>query len=108
MGEEMKEKKEKIVEKGRTIDISKRGKPEVLCAFFDKAQKSAKGEHPGNMSLDEARKLIEELTNSSKRLYFGIVHGRYLHIDISGDEMEIDDFEKHNGEEATYKVFQNI
>lgn len=76
------------------IDIKGLDKAAVLKALYGAARPVRLVNFPYDprpMSLDEARKTLKRTTR------FGYLGSRALNVDLSGDELEIDDYDRANG-----------
>lgn len=79
------------------IDISKLDKAEVLAALYNASAPRGLGflqATAGNMSAAEARELLKA------GAYFDYLRGRVMKVDLSGNELREDLFDRDNGRGA--------
>jgi len=80
------------------MDISNLSKPKVLCALFNASTPIGLGAlqyKPAHiMGEFEAGELLKQ------RTYFDYLEGRVMKVDLSGDEMRTDLYNRDNGENA--------
>lgn len=80
-------------------------KEEVLCALYNAAQPLGLGIFqfvPGDMGLEEARKLLNQ------RTYFDYLRGRVMKVDLSGDEgFEERLYDRDNGQGAAQSALDD-
>lgn len=87
------------------INIAKKDKAEVLVALYNPAKKGTRDcmfFDPRDLELEEARKLLE------KSPKFSCLMGRFLEIDLSGDYLDADAYDKINGEGTAAKLIANV
>ena len=74
------------------MDISKLDKAEVLAALYNRAQPQGMGYlhyKPEDMTVDEARKMLDDIEEQGHRPYFDYVHGRVMKVGLGSDEMVV-------------------
>ena len=79
------------------IDISKLDKGDVLATLYNSSKPQGLGFlhfDPTPMTKEEAEELLKEQT------YFDYLKGRVMKIDLSGDELRTDLYDRDNGEGA--------
>lgn len=76
------------------INISDLDKAEVLCALYNQARPLGMGflhYIPGDLSLEEARKLLTQQT------YFDYLKGRVMKVDLRSGALDVRLYERDNG-----------
>ena len=90
------------------IDISKKEKAAVLAALYNAAkprQLSYFNYTPGPMSIEEARKIIEELY---PLIYLDYFRGRCMKINLTGDKVDTWLFDVNNGPGAGEQAIASV
>ena len=94
------------------IDIKGIDKAKLLAALFNNSKQQGMGfmDERGreNMSLVHARSLIKELHKSSYGLYFDYLYGRVLKVDLNGDEMREDLYDRDVGIGEAQRVIDKL
>lgn len=88
-----------------TIDISQYDKADVLRVLYDNAQPQGLGflhYRPGNMSPDEAQQILAQTT------YFDYLAGRVMKVDLSGDTLRVDLYDRDNGQGAAERALATL
>lgn len=87
------------------INISKLDKVEVLMALYDKSRPLGMGflqATPEPLERAEAEELLRQQT------YFDYLRGRVMKIDLSGDDMRVDLYDRDNGEGAAERALAGL
>lgn len=87
------------------IDISKADKPAILAALYNNSRPLGMGMlhfSPEDMTRDEAAKLLESQT------YFDYLKGRVMKIDLRGDELRTELYDRDNGEGAAARAIEPL
>lgn len=90
------------------IDISKMDKVEVLMALYNNAKHQGMGRmgkiHFAHKPLrkDEAEAFLEDQTS------FDYLRGRVMKVDLSGDELSVDLYDRDNGPGAAEKALSDL
>lgn len=87
------------------MNISHLSKAKVLAALYNNSKPLGMGAFhglPGNMSEEEATKLLEDDS------YFDYVYGRVLKVDLSGDELNTSLYNRDLGEGAAERAIASI
>lgn len=90
------------------IDISGLDKAEVLAALFNASKQQGMGflnaEGAKAMSVDDARKCIDVVTDSDGEIYFDYLRGRVMKVELSGDELNPRLYDRDNGQGAAARA----
>lgn len=99
------------------ISIKGIDKAELLAALYNAARPLGMGMLrclPGDMSIEEARKCLgmgddhardfPEFVKGDRKMYFDYLHGRPLKVDLSGDEMSTDLYDRDQGKGAAERI----
>ncbi len=76
------------------IDISKMDKAEILTKLYNNSHPLGMGilhYNPAPMKIEEARDILKNQT------YFDYLNGRIMKIDLSGDKLRTDLYNRDNG-----------
>ena len=87
------------------INISSLDKRELLIALYDNAKIQGMGIFQAKsepLSLEEAEELLK------KHYYFDYLYGRVMKVDLSGDELNPDLYDRDNGDGAVERVIKTI
>jgi hypothetical protein len=87
------------------INISELDKAEVLAALYNASKPLGMGMlqfEPENMTADEARKLLSQHT------YFDYLKGRVMKIDLSGDILNTEMYDRDNGRGAACDALNHL
>jgi hypothetical protein len=90
------------------IDITGLDKAEVLAALYNASRPQGLGVlhyRPGDMSVDDARKLLVPIRG---RFYFDYVGGRPLKVDINERELDVTLYDRNNGDGAAVSALQHL
>lgn len=90
----------KIVKEG-FVDISNKDKAEVLAALYNNSHPLGMGfiqYEPKPMTVDEARKILEETT------YFDYLKGRVMKVSLEGDIVNVSEYNRNNGAAAAETI----
>lgn len=83
----------------------------ILAALYNRAQVQGMGflqYTPEDMSVEEARGIIDHRRLSNQDLYFDYLKGRVMKIDLSGNETDTRLYNRDNGQGAAEKVMADI
>ena len=87
------------------IDISRKNKAEILVALYNASRPLGMGIYdytPIPMTIEEARGYLKKDT------YFHFIKGRILNVDLSGDELDTQKYDRDNGEGAAEKALSIV
>ena len=87
------------------IDLTKYDKAEVLAALYNHAKPQGLGFlhfRPEAMDKTEAAALLKDYT------YFDYVAGRVMKVDLSGDELNPDLYDRDNGQGAAERAISTL
>lgn len=90
------------------MDIRGLDKAEVLAALYNRARVQGLGflhSKPGDMTVEEARKIIEQ---SGRNLYFDYLHGRVMKIDVGGEFLDTVLYDRDNGQGAAEEAILEL
>lgn len=88
------------------IAIKGLDKAMVLMALYQGAKGSG---DPRYLPLADARQLILEHTVlQGGRMYFDALAGRHLHVDLSGDEVDVTKYELWNGRDSASEALRDL
>lgn len=82
----------------REINISEMNKAEVLSRLFNSSRALGMGflqPHAEPMTTEEAQEMLD-----SGQTYFDYVRGRVMKVDLSGDTLRTDLYDRDNGQGA--------
>ena len=85
------------------IDIEGMDKAEILRKLFNASKPQGWGflqNHSEEMTIEEAREIIETGGERKNNLYFDYVRGRVLKVDLSGTELDPRKYDRDNGSGA--------
>jgi hypothetical protein len=92
------------IEMDGMIDIAGLDKAEVLAALFNASKQQGMGffdtSGAGWMSVDDARKCIDVVTDSDGEIYFDYLRGRVMKVELSGDQLNPRLYDRDNGRGA--------
>lgn len=78
-----------------TLNIKNTNKAEVLATLYNSSKVQGMGflqSKDGEMTTEQAQELLDEGTT-----YFDYLHGKVMKIDLSGDELRTDLYDRDNG-----------
>jgi len=84
-----------------TIDISKMNKAEILSKLYNSSKPMGLGFlhfTPEDMTKEEAENLLKETQ------WFDYLKGRVMKIDLNGDDLRVDGYDRDNGEGAAARA----
>lgn len=87
------------------MNIAGMDKAAVLVALYNRAQPQGLGFlhfTPEPMKIEEAREIV------SKYKYFDYLKGRVMKVDIGGDELRTDLYNRDNGENAAEEAITRM
>lgn len=88
------------------FDLTGKDKAEVLRRLYNAADVQGSGfihARPGDMTLEQARKLLDSSTG-----YFDYVSGRVMKINLSGDTLDTRLYDRDNGFGAAAQALQGM
>ena len=104
-----------------TVNIAGIDKAELLAALYNNARPLGMGflrAGTADMTTEEARKLLDDgddhardfptVAKRGREMYFDYVHGRPLKVDLSGDEMRTDLYDRDQGGGKARRVVESL
>lgn len=91
-----------------TIDISKLDKGEVLAALYNNSKPQGMGflhYTPKDMTKEEAQNLLSE---RAPRPYFDYLKGRVMKVEIYGDSLHVELYDRDNGQGAAARALEPL
>ena len=86
------------------IDIKDLPKEKVLSTLYSHARLQGLGFFSAKGELDDHE--LEILISKTKK--FDVLYGRSLHVDISGDEFDPDEYDRFNGKGSAVKAIISL
>jgi hypothetical protein len=90
------------------MNISGLDKAKVLAALYNRARQQGMGflhaRGSEAMTVEQAR---EKIANN-KSMYFDYLHGRVMKIDLSGDELDTELYNRDNGRGAAERIIAGL
>lgn len=99
------------------INIKDLDKAAVLAGLYNNSkvqgmgffgQKSLGNKAGKAMTVEDAKKEIEDLQTNGRKLYFDYLHGKVMKIDLSGDELNPGMYDRDNGEGAAKAAIEQV
>ena len=94
------------------INISGIDKAKVLAALFNASKQQGMGFFDTSgatpMSLDDAAKHIDAVTDSDGEIYFDYLRGRVMKVELSGDELNPRLYDRDNGQGAAARALAGL
>jgi hypothetical protein len=87
------------------MNIKDRCKAQILAALYNNSKPLGMGflhYKEEIMTTEEAEKLLKNYS------YFDYLHGRVMKIDLSGDELSTDLYNRDNGEGSAEKIINSL
>ena len=81
------------------MNIKGKNKAKILAALYNNTPHLGSG----HMSESDARELLD-----SGQTYFDYLHGRVMKIDLSGDELKVNRYDRDNGDGECERVVNAI
>ena len=93
--------------KTNKVDISGLDKVEILQALFDRAQPVGMGyihyDKNHKLSQKDAQRILEEEDGDADYIF-----GRYMKVDVSGDQLETWEYNSENGDNVAEEIIQEL
>ncbi len=88
------------------MNISNLDKAKVLAALYNHAQPQSFGVlhfKPEDMTTEQAQALLD-----GGQTYFDYLHGRVMKVDLSGDELRTELYNRDNGHQKAERVLARL
>jgi hypothetical protein len=92
------------------IDIKGFSKAKLLASLYNRARPQGMGflqYDPKDMTIEEAQKIIDELTMNGYRLYFDYLKGRVMKVNLSKDMLDPSLYDRDNGPGSAFEAVCN-
>lgn len=88
------------------MDITGMNKAEILASLYNRSKTQGMGVlhyQEGDMTVEEAQEMLDQ-----GQTYFDYVKGRVMKIELSGDELETDLFNRDNGDGVCERIIEQL